>query len=170
MLIPDHETATDFLNYDAVSKTVVELLKDNRQRALTIGIHGDWGAGKSSILKMVESSMAGDKQVACLWFNGWAFQGFDDAKTVLIEVIISELCRQRSGYGKVKEISKGLLKRVDWLKLARRGGGLAFTVATGLPSPDQISTVLESLQICRVASARCPPPTSKANSLKLPRS
>lgn len=146
MLIPDHETAVDFLNYEAVSKTVVELLKDNRQRALTIGIHGDWGAGKSSVLKMVESAMSEDKQVACLWFNGWAFQGFDDAKTVLIEVIISELCRQRSGYGKVKEISKGLLKRVEWLKLARRGAGLAFTLATGLPSPDMIRTALDGLQ------------------------
>ena len=40
MLIPDHETAVDFLNYEAVSKTVVELLNDNRQHALTIGIHG----------------------------------------------------------------------------------------------------------------------------------
>ncbi|MBI3805648.1 MAG: NTPase KAP [Nitrospirae bacterium] len=146
MLIPDHETAVDFLNYEAVSKTVVELLKDNRQRALTIGIHGDWGAGKSSVLKMVESAMAGDKEVACLWFNGWAFQGFDDAKTVLIEVIISELCRQRSAVGKVKEISKGLLKRVDWLKLARRGGSLAFTLATGLPPLDQISTVMDNIQ------------------------
>jgi predicted KAP-like P-loop ATPase len=146
VLIPDHETAVDFLNYEAVSKTVVELLKENRQRPLTIGIHGDWGAGKSSVLKMIEFAMSSDKQVACLWFNGWAFQGFDDAKTVLIEVIISELARQRSSYGKVKKISKDLLKRVDWLKLARRGGGIAFTLATGLPSPGQISTVMGSLQ------------------------
>ena len=121
MLIPDHETSVDFLNYEAVSRTVIDLLKANRQRALTIGIHGDWGAGKSSVLKMVESGIDGDKEVVCLWFNGWAFQGFDDAKTVLIEVIISELCRQRSTFGKVKEIGKGLLKRVDWMKLARRG-------------------------------------------------
>ena len=73
MFLPDHETAVDFLNYEAISKTVVELLRDSRQRALTIGIHGDWGAGKSSVLKMVEAEIGGDKQVACLWFNGWAF-------------------------------------------------------------------------------------------------
>lgn len=146
MLIPDHETAVDFLNYEAVSKTVVELLKNNRQRALTVGIHGDWGAGKSSVLKMVESAIASDKKVACLWFNGWTFQGFDDAKTVLIEVIISELVRQRSAVGKVKEIGGRLLKRVDVMKLARRGAGLAFTLTTGLPSLDQISTVLAGIQ------------------------
>ena len=146
MLIPDHETAVDFLNYEAISGTVVELLKENRQRALTVGIHGDWGAGKSSVLKMIESAMAEDKNVACLWFNGWAFQGFDDAKTVMIEATLAELARQRSGIGKVKEFSAGLIKRIDWLKLARRGGGLAFTMTTGVPSPDLLAETVGGLQ------------------------
>jgi hypothetical protein len=146
MLIPDHETAVDFLNYEAISKTVVELIKDNRQRALTVGIHGDWGAGKSSVLKMVEAEVCRDRQAACLWFNGWAFQGFDDAKTVLIEATISELCRQRWSVGKVKELGSRLIKRVDWLKLMRHGGGLAFTLATGLPSPDQLGMLLGGIK------------------------
>ena len=146
MLIPDHETAVDFLNYEAISGTVVELLKDNRQRALTVGIHGDWGAGKSSVLKMVESAMAQEENVACLWFNGWAFQGFDDAKTVLIEATLAELARQKSGIGRVKEFSARLIKRIDWLKLAKRGSGLAFTLATGVPSPDLIAETVGTLQ------------------------
>ena len=146
MLIPDHETAVDFLNYEAISRTVVELLKDNRKRALTIGIHGDWGAGKSSILKMIEDGLSEDENVACLWFNGWAFQGFDDAKTVLIEAIISEVARQRSTVGKVQDMASSLIKRVDWLKVAKRGSGLAFTLATGIPSPDQIDSILKSIQ------------------------
>ncbi len=145
MLIPDHETAVDFLNYEAVAKTVVALLQEDREHALTIGIHGDWGAGKSSVLKMTQTAMEGDKSVACLWFNGWRFQGFDDAKTVLIETIITELCRQRSSYGRVKEYATDLLKRVDYLKLARRGAGLAFNALTGMPSPGQVTTLLGSL-------------------------
>jgi predicted KAP-like P-loop ATPase len=99
MLIPDHETEVDFLNCEAISRTVVQLLRSNRKRALTVGIHGDWGAGKSSILKMIEQELVQDKDVACLWFNGWAFQGFDDAKTVLIEATITELCRSAFGGG-----------------------------------------------------------------------
>jgi predicted KAP-like P-loop ATPase len=138
MLLPDHETAVDFLNYEAISKTVVELLRENRRRALTIGIHGDWGAGKSSVLKMIETEISKDTAVACLWFNGWTFQGFDDAKTVLIENTISELRRQRSAFGKVEEMATRLLKRIDWLKVLKHGGSLAFNVMTGMPSPDQI--------------------------------
>ncbi|MET0060992.1 MAG: Qat anti-phage system ATPase QatA [Candidatus Thiodiazotropha endolucinida] len=146
MLIPDHETAVDFLNYEAIAGTTIELLNDNRERALSIGIHGDWGAGKSSVLKMVEDGLAGEGNVACLWFNGWAFQGFDDAKTVLIEAIISELARQRSTYGKVKDMASSLLKRVDWLKVAKRGSSLAFTLATGIPSPDLLDSVLKNIR------------------------
>ncbi len=146
MLIPDNETEVDFLNCEAIADTVIELLKTNRKRALTIGVHGDWGAGKSSILKMVQLGLSKDKTVACLWFNGWAFQGFDDAKTVLIEATITELVRQRSGVGKVKELGKKLLKRVDWLKVLKKGGGLAFNAVTGMPSPDQIGSVLSTIQ------------------------
>jgi predicted KAP-like P-loop ATPase len=144
LLIPDQETAVDFLNYEAVAKTVVALLKENREHALTIGIHGDWGAGKSSVLKMVESGMRDDKKLACRWFNGWTFQGFDDAKTVLIEVIVSELIRQRSTYGKVKEVGLKLLKRVNVMKLARYGVGLAVSLKTGIP-PHIVTTALGGL-------------------------
>ncbi|MDE2735347.1 MAG: P-loop NTPase fold protein [Gemmatimonadota bacterium] len=146
MLIPDHETATDFLNYEAISRTVIELLKNNSQQALSVGIHGDWGAGKSSILKMIESGLCQDERVACLWFNGWEFQGFDDAKAVLIESTITELSRQRPNVDKVKELSTRLIKRVDWLKWAKRGSGIALTLTTGLPSPDQIEAVVGNLK------------------------
>lgn len=138
MLLPDHETAVDFLNYEAISKTVIGLLRENRKHALTVGIHGDWGAGKSSVLKMIEMEVGKDSAVTCLWFNGWTFQGFDDAKTVLIENTVSELRRQRSAFGKVEELAVRLLKRIDLLKVLKHAGGLAFNVLTGMPSPDQI--------------------------------
>ena len=146
MLIPDQETAVDFLNCEAISNTVIEILMGYRNRPLTIGIHGDWGAGKSSILKMIECELAKDEQVAVLWFNGWTFEGFDDAKTVLIESTITELCRQRSTSGKVKEVAARLLRRVDWLKVSKRSSGLAFNMLTGIPSPDQIQSAVSKLK------------------------
>jgi predicted KAP-like P-loop ATPase len=146
MLIPDYETEVDFLNCEAISGTVVELLNDNRNRALTVGIHGDWGAGKSSILKMIECDLAKEPRVAVLWFNGWTFEGFEDAKTVLIESTITEVCRLQTGGAKVKKIGKKLLKRVNWLKLAKRGSGVAFNILTGLPSADQLETAVGALR------------------------
>ena len=162
MLLPDHETAVDFLNYEAISKTVVGLLRENRKHALTIGIHGDWGAGKSSVLKMIETEISKDGAVACLWFNGWTFQGFDDAKTVLIESTISELRRQRSAFGKVEEMAVRLLKRIDVLKVLKHAGGLAFNVLTGMPSPDQIQAAGSIIGALVNAVGGMPPEEIKA--------
>ena len=133
MLIPDHETAVDLLNYEAISKTVVAVLKSQRAAPLTVGVHGNWGAGKSSVLRMVEFDLAKDKDVVCLRFEGWTFQGFDDAKTVLIETVIDEVRRKRSGNAKVKEVAGALLKRLDILKISKRLTGLAVTALTGVP-------------------------------------
>ncbi|WP_309680199.1 P-loop NTPase fold protein [Polaromonas sp.] len=93
MFLNDQETATDLLYYEAIAKTVVRLIRETPTVPVTIGVHGDWGAGKSSVLKMTEAAFAGDDRVLCLWFNGWTFEGFEDAKTVVIETIVDELRR-----------------------------------------------------------------------------
>lgn len=138
MFLSDQETATDLLYYEAIARTVVKLIRDTPEAPVTIGVHGDWGAGKSSVLKMTEAGFAGDKRVVCLWFNGWTFEGFEDAKVVIIETIVEELRRARPLSDKVAEAAKKVLKRVDWLKLARKAGGFVFTAATGIPTFDQV--------------------------------
>ena len=91
MFLSDHETATDLLYVEAISKTVVRLIQDAGEQPISIGVHGDWGAGKSSVLLMAEAALTTDKTVACVRCNGWQLQGFQDAKTVLIEQILAAL-------------------------------------------------------------------------------
>ena len=138
MFLNDHETATDLLYYEAIAKTVVKLIRQTPDVPITIGVHGDWGAGKSSVLKMTESAFHNDDRVLCLWFNGWTFEGFEDAKTIVIETIVDELRRARPNSKKVAEAAQKVLKRVDWLKIARKAGGFALTAATGIPTFHQM--------------------------------
>lgn len=134
MFLNDQETVTDLLYYEAIAKTVVKLIRKTPESPVTIGVHGDWGAGKSSVLKMLEGAFAKDDRVLCLWLNGWTFEGFEDAKTVVIETIVDELRRARPNSKKVADAARKVLKRVDWLKLARKAGGFAFTATTGIPT------------------------------------
>lgn len=138
MFLNDQETATDLLYYEAIAKTVVALIRKTGGAPVTIGVHGDWGAGKSSVLKMLERALVEDDRALCLWFNGWTFEGFEDAKVVIVETIVDELRRARPTSAKVAEAAKKVLKRVDWLKLARKAGGFAFTAATGIPTFDHV--------------------------------
>ena len=93
MHLIDNETKVDLLNNEPIAATVVKLLRESAGTAITVGLHGDWGAGKSSLLAMIEAAFVDDKDVVCLRFNGWLFQGFEDAKVVLLEGIVSELIR-----------------------------------------------------------------------------
>lgn len=146
MILIDHETKVDLLNNEAIATTIIGLLRERPDRPVTIGVHGDWGAGKSSVLEMIEDGFAGQDKVLCLKFNGWRFQGFEDAKIALIEGIVTGLVENRPALTKAAGAVKDVFKRIDWLKVAKRGGGLALTAFTGIPTPEQIAGIVSSLE------------------------
>lgn len=146
MILTDNETKVDLLNNEAIAKTIIELLREKPDHPVTIGVHGDWGAGKSSILEMIEAGFSGQDDVLCLKFNGWRFQGFEDAKIALIEGIVTGLVEKRPAMTKAAGAVKDVFNRIDWLKVAKRAGGLAVTAFTGIPTPDQIGAVLGTLE------------------------
>jgi len=143
-LLIDQETKVDLLNNEAMARTIVSVIDNASDKPMTIGVHGDWGAGKSSILEMIEGAYKGKKKVVCLKFNGWQFQGFEDAKIAVIEGIVNELIENQSLLTKAREEVKNIWRRIDWLKVAKKSGGLAFTAFTGLPTGDQIKGVIDS--------------------------
>lgn len=146
MLLIDSETKVDLLNNEAIAKTVVALLRERPDKPITIGIHGDWGAGKSSVLEMIEDSLKDDDTILCIKFNGWSYQGFEDAKIALIEGIVTELVDNKPILKKAGKAVQETFKRIDLLKLAKAGGGLVWTASTGVPPPDIIKAVISTLK------------------------
>lgn len=144
MFLSDQETEVDLLYYEAIANTVVRLIRQTPESPVTIGVHGDWGAGKSSVLKMTAAAFGRDGRVLCLWFNGWVFEGFEDAKAVVIETIVAELRRARPASAKVADAARKVLRRVDWLKLAKKAGGFALTATTGVPTFEQAKGLYEA--------------------------
>lgn len=146
MILTDNETKVDLLNNEAIAATIIGLLRERPDRPVTIGVHGDWGAGKSSVLEMIDAGLASDGKVLCLKFNGWRFQGFEDAKIALIEGIVTGLVEKRPALTKAAGALKDVFQRIDWLKVAKKAGGLALTAFTGIPTPDQIAAILGTLE------------------------
>lgn len=146
MILPDNETKIDLLNNEAIAKTIIGLLRERPDSPVTIGVHGDWGAGKSSVLEMIAANFDSEDNVLCLKFNGWRFQGFEDAKIALIEGIVAGLLEKRPALQKVKGALTDVVKSIDLLKVAKKAGGLAWTAFTGIPTPDQIGSIVSTLQ------------------------
>lgn len=146
MILADNETKVDLLNNEAIAVTIIRLLQYRPESPVTIGVHGDWGAGKSSVLEMIEAGFEQQKDVLCLKFNGWRFQGFEDAKIALIEGIVTGFLEKRPALAKAGGVVKDVFKRIDWLKVAKRAGGLALTAFTGVPSPDLIHMIISKME------------------------
>ena len=72
----DSETNIDYLNFNYLVEVITELVTDNDITPSTIGVYGDWGSGKSSIMKMVEEKIESqkDKSVIYVHINGWLFE------------------------------------------------------------------------------------------------
>lgn len=137
----DNETERDFLNFSGVAETVAEIIVQARGRPISIGISGSWGAGKSSMIKLTKAALAGrlckegERDFVFVEFNAWLYQGYDDARAALIDVIASKLEEEAKARKKAIDKVKALLKRVNWLRAAKLVVAPAVAMSLGLPPP-----------------------------------
>lgn len=133
----DSETDRDLLNFEGVADTIAEMIDRAQGKPVSIGVSGAWGVGKSSMIKLTEASLRKNEQDPSKYlfvqFNAWLYQGFDDARAALMEVIAAaledEARNRQSGVDKTKEF----LGRVKWLRLFKLLAVPAASLALGLP-------------------------------------
>jgi hypothetical protein len=114
----DNETDRDLLGFKVHADLIKSVITNETILPVSVGVFGDWGSGKSSIMKMLEQDLNSDGQddTACIYFNGWTFEGYDDAKASLIEEILVKLKENEKIGPKIKDEVGKLLKSVDWLR------------------------------------------------------
>jgi predicted KAP-like P-loop ATPase len=135
----DNETSVDFIDFSHYIDAVCQIVENDDLLPCSIGIYGDWGSGKSSLMKMVEEKYkkGEQKDVLVIRFNGWLFEGFEDSKTVLMGRIISELSEHLDLKGDAQKGLKDILKKVDKMKVAQfiTKHGLSAIATHGLSLP-----------------------------------
>lgn len=136
LVFPDDVAAVDLLHAEPLARTIIEVMQAHPKHGLVLGIHGDWGAGKSTVLSLVDRGLAKHDGVATLWFNGWEYEGFEDAKIAILEGIVRHLQQNKKFSEKAKDLFRRLRKRIDYMKLARAavvgGAGVLAAGPAGL--------------------------------------
>ena len=110
----DKETDRDFLGYQVHADLLKNVVCNPKNLPITIGLYGDWGSGKSSVLELIKKSVEEDENIkdktVILYFDGWSFESFDDAKMALIQGIVNALEHEvgtmeqtKSSFKKIKE-------------------------------------------------------------------
>jgi predicted KAP-like P-loop ATPase len=130
----DVDTKQDFLNYSEVADLVVDVIRDPNMRPVTVGVFGSWGTGKSTLLNLIEEGLnpgeAPSKYVV-VRFDAWLYQGFDDSRAALMEIIASTLIEAAEGKPAVIPKAKKLMGRVNKMRalgLLVEGGAMAMGI------------------------------------------
>lgn len=150
----DKETDVDFLNYkmvaDAISSNIID---SHNTEPISIGISGKWGSGKSSIAKMIQKQIEAnnDDQFLIVTFDAWLYQGYDEARTVFLQSITSQV---QANASKFKAEDKKTLfgekfkdwrKKIDLLALSKAAIPQLVKLVTGHPIGAAISFIVDNL-------------------------
>lgn len=134
---PDNDTNIDFLNFSGVADTVAELVLQAAGRPISIGVSGAWGTGKSSLIRLTHAALAkkatSSQKFVFVEFNAWLYQGYDDARAALVEVIAESLKKSASGNEGAMDKVAELLQRVNWLRVAKHAATSAASLYFGVP-------------------------------------
>jgi predicted KAP-like P-loop ATPase len=144
----DNETDRDFLNFTGVADTVAEIVLQVNGAPISIGVSGKWGVGKSSMIRLIRRGLAERtktraEEFVFVEFNAWLYQGYDDARAALLEVIASTLAAEAAKRETGIEKAQELLKRVNWLRAAKLVAPAALALAFGLPPPGLVGEIFD---------------------------
>lgn len=117
----DRESQIDLLAYEPFAELITNIVANKRLNPLTIGLFGRWGAGKSTLLKLVEKNIekrdVTKKKLVCISLNSWMFEGYDDAKSAIMESLLRTLMDKQPAFEGLKNEIKNLIGRINFIKL-----------------------------------------------------
>lgn len=140
----DNETAIDYLNFGVVADACASMLMRANGEPISIGVSGGWGAGKSSLVKMIAARLKtpseaesdeGDKSAntfAVLTFNPWLYQDFESARSALLQIVGDEIVRLAKDNETIADKAAELWRRINLLRIAQLSGEAALALTTGI--------------------------------------
>jgi hypothetical protein len=118
VLWDDNPSAVDLLGFDAVVAPILAAVEAPDLDPLTIGIHGPWGGGKSTILGLLEAELR-DGAYVVVATTPWEYDDRTDVKGTLIAQVLGELEARFGEDGSIKDKVADLLKRISWSRATR---------------------------------------------------
>jgi predicted KAP-like P-loop ATPase len=118
----DTETTKDLLNFGVIADTAAQMILNASGEPVSIGVSGKWGTGKSSLVKMIGESLKkteGADDFIFIDFNAWLYQGYDDARMALLQMVADRLLKEAEKRETVVDKAKDFVGRIDWLRTAK---------------------------------------------------
>lgn len=133
----DNETLRDLVNFSHVAEIAAERIVGAKGEPLSLGLSGDWGVGKSSMMKLLRTSLEAreDVDIRFVEFNAWLYQSYDDARAALMETITAAVVEQAVEKKDIlsttaRKRAASLFSRVKKLRVLGLAGSALFDYVT----------------------------------------
>ncbi|GJG37255.1 KAP family P-loop NTPase fold protein [Prevotella lacticifex] len=153
----DTESYIDMLGYQVHADLLAKIILQKDMLPTSIGIFGDWGSGKSSLMLLMQESLNSwiskiaaenakipdgqpkiNNKVLQIEFNSWQFENYENTKLTLIEQIltsvVNDISKRKDFFDKVDD----LFRRLNYLK----AGVICLKKIYSKIVPSSISSIL----------------------------
>jgi hypothetical protein len=143
----DNETAVDLLGFEYLVDELEILLTERRLLPVTVGVNGDWGSGKTSLMRIARERLESGENAGRfipVAFSPWRFEDYHDAKAALMAAVVDAIAERVEQDEGLKQKAGTFLNRVrdrlhDWgvfrsaasVGTALAGGGPEEVAAAG---------------------------------------
>ena len=103
------ELKFDGLGFDTYSEVLSNAVRGT-QGPFTIGIFGEWGTGKTSLMRMIKDNLDTDSDVITVWFNAWKYEKEEHPIVPLIATIVHQLESNKKFIAKLADTGKSFIK------------------------------------------------------------
>ena len=107
----------DKLGINDYAKALTNFI-ENTETPMTIGIQGEWGSGKTSLMNLLWKELEGEKKntkIESVWINTWEHSLLKTPEETLISIVgditnqISDLNPNNSNFTKLKDTGKKII-------------------------------------------------------------
>lgn len=166
--LPVKYISEDKLNFSVYCDTIYKLIQsDSHNTPLTIGIFGSWGAGKTSLMQMIQSRIRETEETKGylqVWFDAWKYDKEEQlwrALLLQVLVVIREVVTKDPGVKtediqEIEDLAAGLYRsvereelgdlKIDWHQLLKGSLETAIHVGVALvPGLNIVQKVIEDV-------------------------
>jgi len=140
-LWPDDPTAQDLLGFADIAGPVLDALMRERLDPVAVGVFGNWGSGKSTVLEILRERLLARGRVVVVYTRPWEYDPNIDPKATLIAEVLTavrkEVAKDEGRMAKLAERFTKLASRVQWSKAVTLVANSALTF-----SVPQISDII----------------------------
>ena len=105
----DSPTTEDGLGFDSYVNILLDAINNfDAESPLTIGIHGSWGCGKTSLMKMLEKKLSCGNEFKTIWFNAWVYGRDEPIGLVLLQQVLTEFQKEEENKEKLNHLVKNV--------------------------------------------------------------